>query len=148
MCVDRLLRLGVLAAFILVTASVAGDMAGSAMASGTPCDNVTGDPNPPVGPPEIDASGAVIDSGTSSPIEDATIKLYACVGTTAVQVDSQLTDSSGEYVFTDLETERWYYIEAEMTGPLSGMTPSSGTSNPSALVAVSDEPTIVNFAFE
>lgn len=148
MCVDRLLRLVVLAAFILAATSTLEYRVGPALASGTPCDNVTGNPGPPVDPPEPEVSGTVVDSGSSDPIEGASIKLYACFGTTAVAVDTQTTDSSGQYVFTELSTLRWYYVEASMTGPLAGMTPSSGTSNPSALLAISDDPTVANLSFE
>lgn len=133
---------------VLVSAAAGGPQSIHVLASGDPCENVTGDPGPPVGPPEPEVSGTVIDSGLSSLIEDATITLYACLGTTAVEVDTQATDSSGQYVFTDVVTERWYYIEVEMSGPLSGLTPSAGTSNPSALVAIGDDPTVVNFSFE
>jgi len=148
MCVDRLLRLAVLILLGLGAMAASVNMVDPAIASGNPCEYVTGDPDPPIGPPEIEVGGVVIDSGSNNPIEDATIKLYTCAGTTSMQVDSQLTDSSGRYAFTDVSVEQWYYVEAVMTGPLSGMTPSSGTDNPSVLVAISDSPTVVNFAFE
>jgi hypothetical protein len=112
------------------------------LASG-PCDPIIDDPTPPIGPGEPDIVGTVTNTNTQMGIVGATMMLFVCTGSTASYVDSTTTNTSGNYVFSDLAAPNWYYVQAEVSGML---TPTGGTQNPSAAVDISDGATI-NFAF-
>jgi hypothetical protein len=93
--------------------------------------------------------GTVSDAANNNaPIEGAALRLYRCEDETSVLVDSASTDEEGSYLFTDLTPEAWYYVEAVMSGPLTGKSPASGTTNPSALIGLGDSDMAVDFAFE
>jgi hypothetical protein len=109
-----------------------------------PCDSTTGDPGDPGEGPGPDIGGAVIEV---SPIQGATMQLYRCVSGQGVLVASTATSSSGTYGF-DVTTAGFYYIHASMTGPLAGLSPASGTSNPSPVIAATPGDLSVNFAFQ
>jgi hypothetical protein len=110
----------------------------------SPCDSATGGPGDPGGDPTPDIGGAVIEV---SPIQGATMQLYRCVSGQGVLVASTTTSSSGTYGF-DVTTAGFYYVQASMTGPLAGLSPASGTSNPSPVIAVTPGDLAVNFAFQ
>lgn len=139
-----LLSLAVLAA-IVMTPKV-WDVS-SAHAS-SPCQNAGADPNPPIGQPDVVIGGQVTLDSTSA-VEGATVKLFWCDGSTAVQAASTETGSNGDYAFTeDLVEGKWHYVGVALTGPLTGATPAQGTSNPSALIAVGYGDDDVDFDFE
>lgn len=112
----------------------------------SPCDSVTGDPHPPVPSPEPLISGAILD-GVSVGVSGATVKLYRCQGTSAVYVTQTTSTSTGAYSFGSL-SENWYYVEVALTGPLTGKSPASGTSNPSSLIEVGEGILGLSLAFE
>ena len=109
-----------------------------------PCAAASGDPAPPIGEPEI-AGQINLDS---SAVENATVTLYRCDGSTAVSVATDSTDASGSYLFTGLTGSKWYYVEVSLAGPLAGKSPAAGTSNPSDLIEVGAGATGVDFDFE
>jgi hypothetical protein len=76
------------------------------------------------------------------------MRLYRCQEDESVLEASTTTNSNGGYLFADLAPENWYYVEAVMSGPLAGMTPASGTMNPSVLLGLGDSDLGVDFAFE
>ena len=112
-----------------------------------PCSSVSGNPPPAPGEPEPTIGGIITTDGTND-VSGATITLYRCDGTTAVSVGTDTTDSNGEYLFDGLTDERWHYVEASLTGPLSGKSPSAGTDNPSLLVSVGEGDPNVDLDFE
>ena len=117
------------------------------VAGANPCD-VANDPGPPISDPRPNVGGTVTDAGSSAAIEGATMKLYRCVSGSATSEGLDTTDSNGDYVFEDLTPGYYYYVEALLTGPLQGMQPASGTSNPSELVGLGDSVSDLDFAFE
>lgn len=82
-----------------------------------------------------------------TPISGATTELYKCVSGSGVSQGTDTTDGNGYYEFADLDPEEWYYVEAQITGPLTGMSPAPGTKNPSNVVGLGPNTTI-NFEFE
>jgi hypothetical protein len=116
------------------------------VAGGNHCDGT--DPGPPISNPRPHVTGAVTDGNNDEAIEGATMKLYRCSSGSAVFVESDTTDSDGAYFFEDLTPGYYYYVEAIMTGPLTGMQPASGTSNPSELVGLGDSVSDLDFTFE
>lgn len=145
MYTNRRLAIIVMVAFLLVALDVTLGHVPHVVAS-TPCDEVNGGPSD--GPSEPLISGMVTDTVGAAPIQGATISLYRCSGTTAVYVTSDTTDSNGNYDFTGLTPQRWYFVQAVMTGPLSGKTPSGGTQNPTNLIGLGPSATNVDFAFQ
>ena len=113
-----------------------------------PCEIIQYDPDPPIGPPDPMIAGTVYNYSTSAGIEGATMKLYRCQSGSAVYQATDTTDASGDYSFTNLADETWYYVEAVMTGPLSGKSPASGTSNPTAAIGIGDSVTDIDLAFQ
>ena len=102
----------------------------------------------PINNPEPDVGGAVTENVNSHPpIQGATLELFKCVSGTGVSHGTDTTDSSGIYEFAGVDEDEWYYVEALITGPLAGMVPSSGTSNPSQAVWVGPDAD-VDFEFE
>lgn len=130
----------------LVTLTLVGTPSRSALAS-SPCDSVAGNPRPPSGPPEPLISGTILYDGTNTGVSGATVNLYRCQGTSSVYVAQTTSASTGAYVFGSL-SQNWYYVEALLTGPLSGMTPASGTSNPTNLIEVWQGVSGLNLSFE
>jgi hypothetical protein len=76
------------------------------------------------------------------------MKLYRCDGATPLYLTTDTTDEAGHYSFTNLTPRRYYYVEAALTGPLSGMVPAEGTANPSEPIAIGNSHTDIDFAFE
>lgn len=139
-----LLSLAVLAA-IVMTPKV-WDVS-SAHASG-PCQNAGADPDPPIGQPDLVIGGRVTLNSTSA-VEGATVKLFWCDGSTAVQAAGTETGSNGDYEFTsELVEGKWHYVAVALTGPLTGASPAVGTNNPSPLIAVGYGDDDVGFDFE
>jgi len=135
------------AASTILTIAAAGASRAAVHADPTPCDSITGDPNPPIGSPEPDITGHILDS-ESVGISGATVRLYVCDGSTPSLVTSTTTTSGGVYGFLDLSGPAWYYVQAVITGPLAGMTPAGGTSNPTGLIEVGKGATGVDLTFE
>jgi len=121
---------------------------GPSFASGNPCEAVGFIPDPPIKDPDPEIAGAITDAGTGSPISGVTMKLYRCIGNTALQVATSTTDVAGHYVFSSLPSERWYYVEAVASGPLAGRSPAPDTSNPSAAIGIGESATGVDFGFQ
>lgn len=117
-------------------------------ADSTPCDSITGDPNPPIGSPEPDIVGHILASGTNVGISGATVRLYVCDGSTPSLVASTTTTTGGVYGFLDLSGPAWYYVQAVITGPLTGKSPTGVTNNPTSLIDVGPGATGVDFTFE
>lgn len=141
-----LLRVGVCASFAL--ASAATHPPNSPVQASGPCDAITGDPNPPIGSPEPDIVGHILASGTNVGISGATVRLYRCDGSTPSLVASTTTTTGGVYGFLDLGGPDWYYVQAVITGPLTGKTPAAGSSNPTSLIDVGPGATGVDLTFE
>jgi hypothetical protein len=112
-----------------------------------PCDAVINDPTPPIGGGEPDIVGTITDDNTHSGISGATVQLFRCLGGIGVQVGNATSGSSGGYAFDDLYAPAWYYVQVPLTGPLSGMSPSGGTLNPSAPVDLADG-AVIDLSFE
>ncbi len=74
------------------------------------------------------------------------MKLYRCADGSVVYETSTTTNGTGYYEFGDLTAQHWYYIEAVRTGPLAGMTPAPGTSNPTG--PVGETSTTIDLTFE
>lgn len=116
-------------------------------AATNPCDLVSASPRPPVGPPEPAIAGSILDAATSTGVSGATVKLYRCQSTSAAYVTETTTTSTGAYSFGSL-SQNWYFVEASLAGPLTGKSPASGTSNPSAPIEVWAGISGLNLSFE
>ncbi len=137
-----------IAAIVLSTgAHPIGMPAAPAHAAG-PCDAITGNPREPIGPGQPDVIGHITAASTNSPISGATVRLYVCTGSTPELVAATTTDMDGVYVFADLSGPAWYYVQAVLIGPLSGMSSAVGTSNPTALIDVGQGASAVDLAFQ
>ena len=119
----------------------------SKVSASTPCDNITGNPHPPIGKPEP-VGGTVVNGDTNAAIAGATVILYRCDGSTATQVSTTTSSTLGTFSFDNLSTPYWYYVQFSLTGPLAGMSPAAGTSNPSELVEVGEGDESLWFEFE
>lgn len=135
---------------LLLAMNLLGDFRNPSHVAATgPCDNASlDDPNPPVGEPEPLIAGTVIDASTSTGVWGATVRLYRCNGTTPAQVTSMSTDSYGNFSFPGLTGPKWYYIAVDLSGPLAGMQPASGTANPTSLIDVGAGASGVTLSFE
>lgn len=131
---------------VLVATAAGMDRSVHVHASG-PCDEVLGNPDPPIADPEpVSIGGNVANDTTSAPIQGATMKLFQCDAQGAAShVATVYTNSSGNHSFTGLDTPYWYYVEAVMTGPLYGMTPMG--SNLSSPIGLGDSVSGVDFRF-
>jgi hypothetical protein len=118
-----------------------------AHADTSPCDQVQDDPGDPGPGGEPDIGGTVTNASSLGPISGATMQLYRCDLGVGSYVTSVVTNSSGHYEFGSL-AQAYYYVEAAMTGPLSGKSPASGTSNPSAAIANGDGDLGVDLSFQ
>lgn len=116
-------------------------------ATGTPCDNITGDPNPPIGIPEPYISGSVVNASTSAGISGLPVKLYRCDNSTATLVATQTTGSPGSFSFTDLDYPYWYYVQVD-TSNAPGLDPVSPTVNPTSLIEVGNGIAALTFTFD
>lgn len=143
----RSLVFAALAACTILTIVASGEPYTVVHADSTPCDTITGDPNPPIGSPEPDIMGHIL-AANSVGISGATVRLYVCDGSTPSLVASTTTTSGGVYGFPDLDGPAWYFVQAVITGPLAGKTPSAGTSNPTDLIDVGAGATGVDLTFE
>jgi hypothetical protein len=109
-----------------------------------PCDNIPYGPPPDKPDPLI--GGQITDAQSAGPIAGATVGLYRCSGTVGVYVTSATTNSGGNYAFASLASG-YYYVEVVLSGPLTGMQPATGTSNPTNLVTVGNGDPAVNLDF-
>jgi hypothetical protein len=139
------LRWGTFAALLLALVVSTSARPAAVSATGNPCEQVNGPAGVPREDPDPLIAGTVTDVMSASGIAGATVNLYRCSGNLGVYVTSATTTSAGQFQFGSLE-QAWYYVEAAMTGPLSGKTPA--TSNPSALIEVGDGNEAVDFAFQ
>lgn len=99
-----------------------------------PCNSAEFLPEPPGGRPKPTAIGSVVEGANADPVSGATLNVYRCEGSQSVWLASSLTDAAGEYQFVDIDHgDDYFYIAAEMSGPLSGKSPSEGSSASSAL---------------
>jgi hypothetical protein len=117
-------------------------------ASGSPCDAVINAPNPPSVPAEPTFGGTITDAADDSGISGVSLKLYKCTASAATLFSSIQTDSSGDYLFTHLDAGYYYYLEAELTGSLSGMSAATGTLNPTDAIGLSPSASDVDLSFE
>lgn len=137
--------LGVMA-LLVITPWVLG-AAQQAYADPNPCSAVASAPKPPIEKPDPDISGQVLDDSDAA-ISGATLELFRCAGSSAVSQGTTTTNVSGQYSFDDLTPEYYYYVEAEMSGPLAGMSPAAGYQNPTDAVGLGDSVTDLEFVFE
>lgn len=119
----------------------------SVNADPNPCQSAQGSPGDPDPGIDPDIAGILTDANSQEPIYGATLRLYLCVAGAGSQVGYTTTDSQGYYEFGGL-AQGFYYVTAADTGPLSGMTPASGTVNPSALIPFGAGDLNVDFSFE
>ena len=117
------------------------------VAATNPCSTVSGPPPSLPGEP-VPTIGGTITLDSTTVVSGATIDLYRCDGTTAVSAGSDTTDSNGDYLFDSLTEDKWYYVEASLTGPLAGKSPATGTDNPSSLIGVGEGDPNVDMDFE
>lgn len=138
----------VVAAVAVISVGVVA-VAGSSMPvhASDPCGPIQYDPNPPIGEPERIISGTVRDI-SSGGISGATVMLYQCSSGSGVYQTSTTTSSSGTYSFGSLGGGYWYYVVVPLTGPLTNMTPASGTSNPTAAIGIGNSVSGVNLSFQ
>ena len=128
-------HLAVLCLLIIFALGPSFDSQSSALAGG-PCDTVTGDPRPPIGEPEPLIAGTIVDLDAGAGAPGVTVEIYRCVDGSPSLAGSTTTDSSGGFGFTSLGGPSWYYVEVSPTGPLTGLNPASGTSNPTAPIDI------------
>lgn len=114
----------------------------------TPCVAVATKPDPPISPPQPTAGGRVTDASTSDGIEGATVELFQCEEGVATSMGTTETDEAGNYVFEDLDAGYYYFVQAQPTGPLYGMSIASGYTNPSAAVGLSPSVLDIDFSFQ
>ena len=112
-----------------------------------PCDDVITDPKPPSAPVDPTWGGAITSGTTTNGIAGATVRLFQCDGQTSTEVDDTTTDSNGDYQFSGFDPGFYYYAQADMTGPLSGMSVASGSENPTAALPVGPSQSGVDMAF-
>jgi len=117
------------------------------VAGSNPCEEVQNDPGPPTPNPEPTIGGRVTDGDALAGIDGATMKVYQCEEGEATQVDTATTGGGGYYVSDILDPGYYYYVEAVMNGPLEGMEPAEGTSNPSDAVGLGESVTDLDFEF-
>ncbi|MEO8082873.1 MAG: hypothetical protein ABI780_03565 [Ardenticatenales bacterium] len=118
-----------------------------ARASGGPCDAVTGEaPHPPGGQPEPYIGGTVVvtTGGANTPVSGATLWLHRCNGQADTTVTSVTTGNGGVFTFSSLSGPNWYYVVADLTGPLAGRSP---TATP-ALIGVGAGTNALNLTFQ
>ena len=116
-------------------------------ATGTPCDSISGDPNPPIGVPEPYISGSVLNAGTNTGISGLPVKLYRCTNSTATLIATQTTGAPGSFSFPDLDYPYWYYVQVD-TSNAPGLDPVSPTVNPTVLIEVGDGMSGLVFTFD
>lgn len=102
------------ALFALVTAA-------QPLRSAGPCDTITSPPapHPPGGQPEPYIGGHVV-LGQTTVVSGAIVRLHRCDGPIDVVVASQLSASNGSFFFDALAAPYWYYVVADLSGPLVG----------------------------
>lgn len=105
-----------------------------------PCDTITSPPapHPPGGQPEPYIGGQVV-LGQSTAVAGAIVRLHRCDGPTDVVVDSQLSADDGSFVFASLAAPYWYYVVADLSGPLDGR---SAVATPSLIPIGSAAPAV------
>ncbi len=123
--------------FATLIAFVAQAPQGDLMVASGPCDDVNGAPDPPVPPTEPTWTGTVYNDNTNTGVSGATIRIYRCNAGTSTEVDDTTTDSSGDYSFTIAGGE-YYYVQADLSGPLNGLTVASGYQNPTDAEGLGD----------
>lgn len=110
-----------------------------------PCFGLTA--GPPENEPAPTAGGNVWEAGANkTAIENATVELYKCVSGSSVSQGTDSTSAGGYYEF-DVDDGYHYYVDPWNSGPLAGMSPATGTEDPSDPVWVGPS-TIVDFEFE
>ena len=114
----------------------------------TPCDGIINDPKPPDQPSIPDWGGTISNVTSAGGISGATVRLFKCDGGTSTEIDDTTTDSNGDYSFSGFDPGFYYYVKVDMTGPMSGLAPASGTSNPTAALPVGPSQSSVNLGFE
>jgi hypothetical protein len=137
----------VLIALLLSVALIASEPLPT-LANPDPCGDVINAPEPPIDEQSPCVAGEVVDAGTQAGISGATMKVYQCDEGTASHIETVYTGQSGDYTSSALTPGYYYYVEAVITGPLSGMTPAAGTENPSDAVGLGESVTDVDFEFE
>ena len=114
----------------------------------TPCNDVINEPKPPIAPEVPTWDGRILNAATTSGISGATVRLFQCDDGDATEIDSTTTTSSGDYSFSGFDPGFYYFVQVDMTGPMSGLSPSSGTSNPTDALPVGPSQTEINLSFE
>ena len=121
----------------LLSLLVVGAVAPIPAAASGPCAAVNGKPAPPVPPADPEWEGAVLDTSTNTGVSGATVRIFVCSAGSGTEVDGTTTDSNGDYSFS-VSGGAYYYVAADMTGPLSGMSVSSGYDNPTDALGLGD----------
>ena len=116
----------------------------------TPCEDVINEPKPPVTMAIPIWEGRILNSSLAIGIVGATIRLFQCRDNMPVEVDTTRTDSFGTYKFGYglFDPGFYYFVQVDMTGPMSGLSLSSGTSNPTDALPVGPSQTEINLTFE
>jgi len=135
-----------LAFVLLVGLAGAGSPPAAVLADG-PCSTVDTDPGPPGTDPQPMVGGRVTDGDTGEGIAGATLRLFRCVARQPYLVATLTTDAAGDYASGSL-SQAWYFVAAELSGPLAGMKPTTATLNPTAVIEVGAGDPDVDLAFQ
>ncbi len=135
-----------LVAVLLLALTSIGSGPVAAQSAGDPCSPALPLPPPPGGHPKP-TGGTVTDVSTNLGIEGATVQLYRCYFGVGLLEDAVTTAEDGDYLFEDVELGSYYYIQVSSSGPMAGMQPASGYSNPTPIFDPSEDDTH-DFGFE
>jgi hypothetical protein len=122
-----------------------GGPAAQVVHAGNPCDHIINDPRPPGSEPEPEVGGTLIDNSQAQMLSGATVRLMVCVSGSGTLVDTAVTNTYGEFAFTDLH-QGWYFVLPDMTGPLQGWHPVG--SGAYGLVEVGNGDPDLEFVFD
>ena len=113
----------------------------------TPCDGVITEPKPPKQPSVPTWDGNIFNATNTIGISGATVRLFHCDDGTSTEVDDTTTNSNGDYSFSGFDPGYYYYVKVDMTGPMSGLAPASGTNNPTSALPVGPSQSGIDLGF-
>jgi hypothetical protein len=142
-------RCAILIAWVAVVNGPGGAVLATATADANPCAVIDFDPGPPPIRGQPTAAGRVTDAATGSGIAGATLEINRCVfGGPSEVAAVTTTDGNGNYAFESLLGSEYYFVEAVMLGPLAGLEPAAGTTNPTSAVWLENNVLDLDLRFE